>query len=289
MPEEIGPYVRRKLLGRQLRQFRDQAGIHQEAAAKYAGMKGASISRIENGKQAILPRTVRLLCQCYDIGAPTIDMLMRQAEESNDRAWYTMYSDTVPSWVESFLGLETEAAEVWTYEAELVPGLLQTPDYVRAVASAAQLDSTDAEIQRSVDLRLARQRRLAGDRPPRLHTVLNEAVLMRPIGGSSVMAAQLRHLLEMSEQNNITIQVLAFEAGEHVAMTGAFTMLRFPDELEMNAVFLEHDHGATSAERPADIGRYGRMFELLVSCALSPAQTHDRLATLEEEYNRANK
>jgi len=289
MPEEIGPYVRRKLLGRQLRQFRDQAGIHQEAAAKYAGMKGASISRIENGKQAILPRTVRLLCQCYDIGAPTIDMLMRQAEESNDRAWYTMYSDTVPSWVESFLGLETEAAEVWTYEAELVPGLLQTPDYVRAVASAAQLDSTDADIQRSVDLRLARQRRLASDRPPRLHSVLNEAVLMRPVGGPSVMAAQVHHLLETSQQNNITIQMLAFGAGEHVAMTGAFTMLRFPDELEMNAVFLEHDHGATSAERPADLARYSRMFDRLVSRALSPAQTQDRLATLEGEYNQASK
>jgi transcriptional regulator with XRE-family HTH domain len=289
MPEEIGPYVRRKLLGRQLRQFRDQAGIHQEAAAKYAGMKGASISRIENGKQAILPRTVRLLCQCYDIGAPTIDMLMRQAEESNDRAWYAMYSDTVPSWVESFLGLETEATEVWTYEAELVPGLLQTPEYARAVAAAALLDSTEAEIQRSIEPRLARQRRLTSDRPPRLHSIVNEAVLMRPVGGRAAMAAQLRHLLDMSKQDHITIQVLAFESGEHVAMTGAFTMLRFPDELEMNAVFLEHDHGATSAERPTDLARYSRMFERLVSRALSPARTRDRLATLESEYNRASK
>jgi transcriptional regulator with XRE-family HTH domain len=289
MPEEIGPYVRRKLLGRQLRQFREQAGIHQEAAAKYAGMKGASISRIENGKQAILPRTVRLLCQCYDIGAPTIDMLMRQAEESNDRAWYTMYSDTVPSWVESFLGLETEATEVWTYEAELVPGLLQTPEYARAVAAAALMDSTDAEIQRSIEPRLARQRRLTSDRPPRLHSIVNEAVLMRPVGGPAVMAAQLRHLLDMSEQGHITVQALAFDSGEHVAMTGAFTMLRFPDELAMNAVFLEHDHGATSAERPTDLARYGRMFERLVSCALSPARTRDRLATLEGEYNQANK
>jgi transcriptional regulator with XRE-family HTH domain len=288
MPDEIGPYVRRKLLGRQLRSYREHAGISQESAAKYAGLKGASISRIENGKQAILPRTVRLLCQCYTVGAPTVDMLMRQAEESNDRAWYAMYSDTVPHWVESFLGLESEATEVWTYEAELVPGLLQTPDYVRAVAAAAQLDATDADIRRSVDLRLARQRRLASDHPPRLHSVLNEAVLMRPVGGPQTMAAQLRHLIDMTEQGNITVQVLPFSAGEHVAMTGAFTMLRFPDELEMNAVFLEHDHGATSAERPADLHRYGRMFERLTSHALSPAQTRERLATLEGEYNRAN-
>jgi len=288
MPDELGPYVRRKLLGRQLRTLREHAGISQEAAAKFAGLKGASISRVENGKQAILPRTVRLLCQCYDIGAPTVDMLMRQAEESNDRAWYAMYTDTVPHWVESFLGLEAEASEAWTYEAELVPGLLQTPEYVQAIAAAAQLDATDAEIQRSVELRQARQRRLASDHPPKLHSVVNEAVLMRPVGGPRVMAAQLRHLLDMTEQDNITVQVLAFAAGAHVAMTGAFTMLRFPDELEMNAVFLEHDHGATSAERPADLVRYGRMFEQLVSCALSPAETRERLVTLEGEYDRAN-
>ena len=289
MQERIGPYVRRKLLGRQLRQFREQAGVSQEAAATYAGLKGASISRIENGKQAILPRTVRLLCQCYTVGAPTLDMLMRQAEESNDRAWYAMYSDTVPHWVESFLGLEAEASEVWTYEAELVPGLLQTEAYVQAVAAAAQLDATDASIRRSVDLRLARQRRLASDHPPRLHSVLNEAVLMRPVGGPQTMADQLRHLLDKTEQDNITVQVLPFAGGEHVAMTGAFTMLRFPDELEMNAVFLEHDHGATSAERPTDLHRYGRMFDRLRSVALSPAKTRERLATLEGEYTRANK
>src|SRR2546427_668495 len=86
MPEQIGPYVRRKLLGRQLRTYREEAGISQETAAKYAGLKGASISRIENGKQAILPRTVRLLCQCYSVGAPTVDMLMRQAQEALDPA-----------------------------------------------------------------------------------------------------------------------------------------------------------------------------------------------------------
>lgn len=172
---------------------------------------------------------------------------------------------------------------------ELVPGLLQTPEYVHAVAAAAQLDATDADIRRSVDLRLARQRRLATDHPPRLHSVLNEAVLMRPVGGPQAMAAQLRHLIDMTEQDNITVQVLAFSAGEHVAMTGAFTMLRFPDELEMNAVFLEHDHGATSAERPTDIDRYVRMFERLTAQALSPDQTRERLATLEGEYNRANK
>lgn len=102
------------------------------------------------------------------------------------------------------------------------------------------------------------------------------------------MGGQLRHLLEMTKLDNITIQLLAFDAGAHVAMTGAFTMLRFPDELEMNAVFLEHDHGATSAERPIDLVRYGRMFERLTSHALSPAQTRKRLITLEREYSQAN-
>jgi transcriptional regulator with XRE-family HTH domain len=289
-PDEYGPMVRRKLLGRQLRELRDRAKISQDAAAKYAGLKAPSISRMENGKQAILPRTVRLLCQCYSVGAPDMDMLIRQAEESNDRAWYAMYSDTVPQWFESFLGLEAEATEVWAYEAELVPGLLQTPDYIRAVTAAwrTESDADDAELQRFVELRLARQRRLDGDHPPKLHAVINEAVVLRPVGGPATMAAQLRHLLDMSDRDHITVQVLPFAIGAHVAMLGAFTMLRFPEELEMNAVLLEHDHGATSAERPVDLDRYTRKFEWLTAKALSPDQTRERLATLVDEHNRAN-
>lgn len=289
-PDEYGPMVRRKLLGRQLRELRDRAKVSQEAAAKYAGLKAPSISRMENGKQAILPRTVRLLCQCYGVGAPEMDMLIRQAEESNDRAWYSMYSDTVPQWVESFLGLEAEATEVWAYESELVPGLLQIPDYVRAVRTAwlAESEPDDAQLQRSAELRSARQRRLDAAHPPRLHAVLNEAVVLRPVGGPAIMAAQLQHLLAMSEREHITVQVLPFAVGAHVGMNGAFTMLRFPEELEMNAVLLEHDHGATSAERPADLDRYSRMFERLANTALSPDQTRERLATLVDEYNRAN-
>jgi transcriptional regulator with XRE-family HTH domain len=289
-PDEYGPMVRRKLLGRQLRELRDRAKISQDAAAKYAGLKAPSISRMENGKQAILPRTVRLLCQCYGVGAPDMDMLIRQAEESNDRAWYSMYSDTVPQWIEGFFGLEAEATEVWTYQSELIPGLLQTSDYVRAITAAwrTESDADDSDLQRSVELRLARQRRLDGSHPPRLHAVINEGVVLRPVGGPATMAAQLRHLLAMGERDHITVQVLPFTAGAHVAMTGEFTMLRFPEELEMNAVFLEHDHGVTSAERPADIRRYSRMFERLTATALSPDQTRERLATLVTEYNRAN-
>jgi transcriptional regulator with XRE-family HTH domain len=288
MSDEFGPFVRRKLLGRQLRQYRERSGVSQEAAAKFAGLKGPSISRIENGKQAILARTVRSLCQCYDVGAPTADMLIRQAEESNDRAWYSMYSDTVPSWVESFLGLEAEATEVWSYEGLFIPGLLQTPGYVRAVAEAARVDSADPGIERSVELRLARQRRLQSDHPPRLHAVLDEAVIRRTVGSPEIMAGQVRHLIDMADRDHIDIQVLPFDGGAYAAMTGAFTMLRFPDELEMNAVFLEHDHGATSAERPADLDRYGRMFQQVAALALSTDRSQELLATLEGVYIRAN-
>jgi transcriptional regulator with XRE-family HTH domain len=285
----LGPFVRRRLLGRALRKIADQAKLNQDQLAKETGLKAPSISRILNGKQTILPRTVRLICHACGVGAPTIDMLVRQAEESNERAWYQLYSDTVPSWVESFLGLEAEASEVWTYQAQAVPGLLQLPEYVRAIAAAAQLDSTDAEIERSVELRLARQRRLTSANPPLLKVVLDEAVVRRPVGGWTVHAAQLRHLVDMSRLKHVDIRVLAFDAGEHVAMTGGFTMLRFPDELEMNAVFLEHDHGATSAERPADLDRYGRMFVRLQSQSLDLDSTRERLATLADEYERANK
>lgn len=276
MATEFGPYVRRKILGKRLRILRGD--IEMKAAARYAGLSEASISRMERGKQVIMPRTVRTLCQLYEVGAPEVDMLVRQADESNERGLLSLDSENIPNWSETFLEMEAEAFEIWTYQGELVPGLLQVPGYIRAVAAAAEVDGADLDAY--VELRRARQRRLTSDAPLRLHAVLNEAVVHRVVGGVDVMAGQIRHLVELSRLRHITVQVLPFSVGAHIAMTGAFTMLRFPDELEMNAVFLEHDHAGLTAEKPADIARYSLMFERLTEVALSPTATRKLLVSL---------
>lgn len=283
--DEFGPFVRRKILGKELRKLRGDTEI--KAAAKYAGLSEASISRIERGKQTILPRTVRTLCQLYEVGAPQVDMLMRQAEESNDRGLLPLDSDTAPDWSAPFFEMEAEASEIWTYQAQSVPGLLQCPNYIRAIVTAAEVTGADPES--SVELRTARQRRLTSTRPPKLHAVLDEAVVRRPVGGPEAMADQLDHLVTMSDLAHITLQVLPFDAGAHIAMTGSFTMLRFPDELEMNAVFLEHDHAGLMAERPRDIARYGHMFERLCVESLSPQDSRALLDSLATQYRASGR
>ncbi len=278
-----GSLVRRWRLGKQLRELREQADKTMDEAAAYIGVKRPTVSRIENGRHAILPKNVKFLCQLYEIGPPLVDMLIRQAEESSERGWWLSYSDTMPDWFETYVGFEADAREIWSYESELVPGLLQIPEYVRGMR-AAQGALTEAEIAKSVDFRLARQSRLAG-RPPRLRVVLNEAVLHRPVGGRADMAKQLQHLAEIGREPWATIQVLPFDIGAHRSMTGPFSLLTLPDETDPNFVYLEQLAGAVYLERPADIAQYCTTFEYLSSVALSIDASRKLLVTLAEQYS----
>jgi len=278
-----GSLVRRWRLGKQLRELREQADKTMDEAAAYIGVKRPTVSRIENGRHAILPKNVKFLCQLYEIGPPLVDMLIRQAEESSERGWWLSYSDTMPDWFETYVGFEADAREIWSYESELVPGLLQIPAYVRGMR-AAQGALTEAEIAKSVDFRLARQSRLAG-RPPCLRVVLNEAVLHRPVGSRADMAKQLLHLAEIGREPWATIQVLPFDIGAHRGMIGPFSLLTLPDETDPTFVYLEQLAGAVYLERPADIAQYRTTFEYLSSVALSIDASRKLLVTLAEQYS----
>lgn len=254
-----------------------------ESAATRSGLSRATISRIESAKQTILPRTVRLLCQTYGIGAPLIDHLAKLAAESEDRGWLLAYSDTTPNWFERYLGEEAEASEIWNYQAEFIPGLLQTADYCRAVSAVNSPDATEEEIDRRVELRLARQELLARDKSPHLQVVVNEAVVRRQVGGPDVMREQLRHIEKMAKRPSVTVQVLPFSAGAHPAMTGSFTMLRFPTEGGEPTIFVEVDSGALYPDRPSDFERYNWMFGQLRDLALSPAKSMALVSRVKEE------
>lgn len=270
-----GSLVRRWRLGKLLRQLREQAGKSQGDAADYLGVRRPTISRIENGRHAILPKNVRFLCQLYEVGAPLVDTLIRQAEESNERGWWVSYSDTMPNWFETYVAFEADARQILTYQSELVPGLLQTPETVRAMRLAAGSPSPD-DIEKSVQFRLARQQRFEV-KPPAYHVVLNEAVVRRSIGD---MAGQIRHLLAMADREFITLQVLPFATGPHAGMKGSFTLVTLPDEPSPNFVYIEHEDGATYLERPSDLDRYTSSFESLATQALSPGDTTDLLVSL---------
>ena len=285
MPTGPGPATRRRQLGRQLRDLRLAAGLTSIAsAAERSGLSTATISRIENAKQTILPRTVRLLCHSYGIGAPILDHLLRLAEESDDRGWHVAYSDTTPNWFERYLGEEDEASEIWGYEAEFVPGLLQTAAYCRAVSATSSPDATRDEIDRRVEVRSVRQELLARDKPPTLHVVLNESVLRRRVGGVKVMREQLRHLADVAKRRNVTVQVLPFTAGAHPAMIGSFAMLHFfPADGGEPTIFVEVESGALYPDRREDFERYTWMFGRLRDLAFAPARSATLISKVVEE------
>lgn len=272
-----GSLVRRWRLGKQLRELREAAGKSQDDAAGYLGVKAPTISRIEKGRNAILPKNVKFLCQLYEIGSPLVDTLIRQAEESNERGWWHAHSDTMPDWFATWVGFEADAKEIRVYQSELVPGLLQHESYVRAMR-AIHGATSEAEIDKSVAFRLARQSRFEV-KPPTYQVVLNEAVVRRPVGD---MASQLRHLIAMSERPTVTLQVLPYEVGAHRGMNGPFSLLTLPDEPSPNFVYLEHEDGALYLERPVDLARYTGKFDSISAQALSPVDTRALLTSLAD-------
>jgi len=283
-PTGPGPTVRRRQLGLELRRLREARGITRDEAAEYVGVQPPTLSRIELGRQGIRVANIRLLLMLYRVESPEADALLRLAGEASQRGWWASYGDTMPDWFRSFVGLEADAAEIWSYVNELVPGLLQTPDYARAVIRAVHPSTTDAELERQVELRRARQNRLREADPPRYRALLNEAVLHRMVGGPDVMAAQLTHLEHVAALPHVNLRVITFAVGAHPVMAGPFTVLRFPDEPRSNCVYIDNDRGALYLERPADLDHYTDTFERTAAVALDEQASRALIvATLREQ------
>ncbi|MGH3772375.1 MAG: helix-turn-helix domain-containing protein [Pseudonocardiaceae bacterium] len=279
-----GPTVRRRQLGQELRRLREGAGKSIWEAAQWAGIQPPTISKIENGRQAIRPTNVRLLLQLYGIEPAKADALIKLADEANTRSWWAGYRDIVPGWFRTFVDLEADANEIDSYCSELVPEQLQTAEYAEAVILAAHPGTTQAELTQLVAFRRERQQRLADDTPSRLHFVLNEAVLRRPVGGADVFRHQLDHLAELAQRPHVTLQVLPFAAGAHAAMGQNFTILRLSgDKAGLDLVYLENDQDALYLERPADVERYQAIFTRLTTAALPSDETSKLLTQARDE------
>lgn len=283
MADGPSPTVRRRQLGMELRRLREAADKSQEDAGQWVGVPPTTISKLETGKQRVTLPYLKLLLQLYNVGSPHSEALERLARESGQRGWWADYGNTVPSWFADYVGMETAAAEVWTYEAEFVPGLLQTTAYTDAIVAAKNPDTTSDEQKRVSQLRSTRQARLQADAPLRLRAVLNEAVLHRVVGGPEIMAEQFNHLAQIAKLPNVTVQVLGFDAGAHPGMVGSFTALRFPEE-PMNTVYVEIDEGAIYLERPAEVARYAGNFERIANLA----HDEDRTVALIDRAARQN-
>jgi transcriptional regulator with XRE-family HTH domain len=268
------PPVRRRLLGASLRRLREEAGYALDDAASILECDRSKISRIETGRRGIRPKELRELLTEYDVDQPRADALLTIARQANQTGWWQSYSHVMSDAYQDFISLEASAQTVWTYEAQLVPGLLQTEDYARAIAAASLVGESQEEREQFVQVRLARQRVLARDAPLQFWAILSEGALRQMVGGPQVMKAQLGYLIEASNSRpDVNLQVMPFAVGAHAATSGPFVIMKFPEAPDLGVVYLEGQTGGIYLESADEVARYTLVFEHLRASALSTAAT----------------
>jgi hypothetical protein len=267
-----GPTVPRMLVGIELHRFREAAGITPEQAAYEIRASRSKISRMENGLVRFKERDITDLLTLYGI-EQIRGRLVTLARQANTPGWWSKYGDIMADWFESYLGLETAASVIRTFELQFVHGLFQTEDYARAVTLLGHTAAPADEIDRRVSLRLKRQDLLASPQPPQVWSVLDEGALRRPVGGRRVMRAQLEHLAEVARLRHVSIQVVPFDRGGHAAAGGSFTVLRFSEPEVPDVVYLEQLTSALYLDKLEDVDHYLEVMNHLSTEALTPAQT----------------
>jgi hypothetical protein len=285
MPARSSPTVKRRRLAAELRRYRDATSLTIDEVAERLEWSTAKISRIENARVGVLPRDVKFLLTTYGLSNQdeAWDVLLTLARESRQRGWWQQYGEAVPDWFEVYVGLEAEAATIFGYDAEFVPGILQTEDYAWAVHQAQLVSATNGEINRLVKVRMARQEILRSSDAPQLWLILNEAVIRRVVGNGSVMREQLERLIDASRMPNLTVQVIPFNAGAHAAMDGSFSLLGFPEPNDPQIVYIEYHTGALYLEKQAEVTRYRLMFDHLRASALPVDASRALMARVAEE------
>lgn len=278
---EPGSVVRRMLLGSQLRRLRETRGITREAAGYSIRASESKISRMELGRVSFKTRDVEDLLTLYGITDDTErQALVGLAREANVAGWWHSYSDVLPNWFPTYVGLEGAAALIRAYEVQFVHGLLQTEAYAHAVVSRGMKGASAADIDRRVALRLERQKYLVAENAPDVHIVLDEAALRRPYGDREVMRGQLQHLIEISERPNVRLQVVPFSLGGHSGESGAFTILSFPESDLQDVVYLEQLTSALYLDKREDVAQYEQALVELQQDSPGPDASRDLLRGL---------
>lgn len=279
---ERGPTVLRIALGGQLRRLREAKGITREAAGDAIRGSHAKISRLELGRTGFKERDIRDLLSLYGVDdIEERERFLDLARQANEPGWWHRYSDLLPQWFGTYLGLEQAASKIRTYEAHLVPGLLQTPEYARAVVA---LGYEDADTDRRVQVRQRRQEILHRSDPPIVWAVIDEAALHRPVGGPRVHREQMEHLIKLAEMPNVTVQVLPYSAGEHAAAGSSFSILRFAESELPDIVYLEHLTSALYLDRRQDLALYLSVMDRLSVQAERPEKSIEILGKYAEGY-----
>lgn len=295
VPGSVGPYsatLRRRRLARLLTQLRNDAGLTAEEVATELRKQGgrwskSKISRIEDPRYAApTQRDVRDMLDLYGVTAKRErDALVRLTAQAGQRGWWNAYDDFFHG---SHIGFEAEASAIHNFEPSYVPGLLQTEAYARAITRAGLVTEPERsadEVDRRVEVRMKRQELLERKRPPQFWAVMEEAVLLRPVGDATTMSEQIDRLIGFAGRPNITLQVIKTSAGAHPGMSGSFGHLEFANPDDAPVVFLETGAGILYLEEPADLSRYTLRFDHLRAMALSPDDTIRFMHTIKGKFD----
>lgn len=281
--QSFGPTARRMVLGTQLRKLREREGVTRAAAGYSIRASESKISRMELGRVGFKERDVVDLLTMYGVEDPAErDAFVELVKASNQPGWWNRYNDLMPKWFDDYVGLEEAAQRIQTYQLQLVPGLLQTEEYARAIISHGRPDAHDDVVERRVALRMRRQKLLARPEAPRLWAVIDESVLHRPIGSNRVLKGQLEKLLEMTTMSHISVQVVPYRLSGYAA-EGAFTLLRFSEPELPNIVYIEHLAGALYLEKLADFELYSRALDRLAVDAETPERSRQTISKIRAE------
>jgi transcriptional regulator with XRE-family HTH domain len=283
-PGSGGPTVLRILLGAQLRRLREGKRISLEDAGEAIRASHSKISRLETGRVGFKDRDIADLLTLYGVMDENERTALRElAARANKQGWWHDYSDILPNWFEAYVGLEEAATQIRAYEVQFIPGLLQTGDYARAVTLLGFPNAASRDVDRRVGLRLARQAVFTRPNPPNIWVVLDEAVMKRPIGGSEVMRGQIKHLIDMAQRPNVTIQIVPFNIGGHAAAGGPFSILRFAEHDLPDVVYLEQLTSALYLDKQEIIDNYLAVMDRLCVDAITPAASIKLMRTLQRD------
>jgi transcriptional regulator with XRE-family HTH domain len=264
------PTLRARRLAAELQRRREATGMSREEVARQLEWSTSTLFRIETGRNRPQPGNVRMLLELYGVTGPERDGLIQLTREARQPGWWHSFRDVLPNPYEVYIGLEAGATSIRNFEPIVVPGLLQTEDYAHEIFRNGPIELHPDEVERLLEVRLARQKILARDDRPRLWAVIDEAVIQRVVGGNEVMHRQLRHLADTAQQGKTTIQVVPYRAGAHAGTTGPFVIVDFPEATDPTVVYVETLAGDVYLEERSDVSRYTLAFDRLRAAAQHP-------------------
>lgn len=284
----------RRQLGKLLRDARNATGMNLEQAAAFVQWSRPTLSRIERGEsEKVRVSDVLALCEVYGLSAEAVAVARGLALQSPAKSWWHAYSDLIPAWANLYVGLEPSATVLTVFQPLVVHGLLQTPEYARALDRQYFQDESELELDRRMQIRAQRQHILTRSRQPtRMSIILHENVLRTVVAGGRVMAAQCRHIVDMSTHDNVEVRVLTFRAGFPVGMAvPPFTILDFAHHVpgkqvvEPSQVYCEGYAGSAYLEKSADVERFRQAFRALQEASLDARPSRDLIREIARRHD----